>query len=59
MENNGNFDWAEYTRLYRQRHPEKRLQWRVTAAVNLLKRQGYIVIPPQETAAPARDGEHE
>lgn len=39
--------WQEYQTQYRQRHPEKVLQFRITAARNLLTKNGWTCEPPQ------------
>lgn len=36
----------EYQREYIAAHPERRLQWRINAAISLLKREGWQLIPP-------------
>lgn len=38
---------AAYTKAYRDTHPEKVLQWKITAAIKLLKLNGYTVIEPE------------
>lgn len=40
------FDYVAYVREYRARNPEKVLRWRLNQAVNLLRRNGYTVLPP-------------
>ncbi len=40
------FDYEKYVREYRRRNPEKVLRWRLNQAVNLLRRNGYTVLPP-------------
>ena len=40
----------EYQRNYAAEHPEKRKQWRISAAINLLKREGWQLIPPAAAA---------
>lgn len=48
---------ADYDKLktyaadYRRRHPEKVKQWNINKAVNLLKKNGFTVIPPADAAA--------
>lgn len=48
---------ADYDKLksyaadYRRRHPEKVKQWNLNKAVNLLKKNGFTVIPPADAAA--------
>lgn len=39
----------QYQRDYNAAHPERRLQWRITAASNLLQRQGWQLTPPATT----------
>lgn len=36
----------QYQRDYIAAHPERRLKWQITAAVKLLKRNGWQLIPP-------------
>ena len=47
-------DQAAYTKAYRAANPDRVLQWRITAAIKLLKSKGYAVIEPEEGAG---DGE--
>lgn len=50
-------EWNRYQNDYRRRNPEKVLQFRINAAKNLLKRNGYIVIVPEEKSAGEVGGE--
>lgn len=36
-----NESWKEYSREYHQKNPVKAKRWRISAAINLLKRNGY------------------
>ena len=38
---------AAYTKAYREAHPEKVLQWKITGALKILKANGYTVIAPE------------
>ena len=40
----------QYQRDYNAAHPERRLQWRISAAINLLKREGWQLVPPAAAA---------
>ena len=39
--------WNEYQREYRKRKPEQIMKQRITAAINLLNRNGYKVNRPE------------
>ena len=47
-------DQAAYTKAYRNANPERVLKWKITAAIKVLKMNGYTVIEPEEGAG---DGE--
>lgn len=36
--------WKEYTKAYREMHPENALRWRINSAIKLLKDNGYAVV---------------
>lgn len=49
INNDTPIDWSEtarYQRQYRERHPEKVLQWNINKAIRTLQRNGYTIIAP-------------
>ena len=48
---------AHYQRQFYQKHPERRLQYRISAAVNLLSRCGYVVTLQSSEPAQTEDTE--
>lgn len=50
------YDWQQYAKEYRKKHPEKVKQWNINKAVNMLRREGFTVIPPNGAGDPAKEG---
>lgn len=57
MKNCDDYDQIKkYAADYRRRHPEKVKQWNINKAVNLLKKNGFTIIPPSEASAAVEGG---
>lgn len=50
------YDWNQYAREYRKKHPEKVKQWNINKAVNMLKREGFAVLPPTNNSSTTEEG---
>lgn len=43
----------KYAADYRRRHPERVKQWNINKSINLLRKNGYTIIPPSTDKSPA------